>query len=111
MSNFPDRPATPTLSVNSTDPVHGDVLTLTCTSTTPGVTSYDFRHDGVVNWHTMTSNTLTLDPAHIGTDDGVYACRASISATSSYWSTDLELKRELHLLCALFFFYHSLMIG
>ena len=80
--NLPDKPVTPTLTSDTTNPVNGQDITLTCTTATVGVTSYEFRRGGL-SLAVSASNTYTIFSATIGADDGSYTCSVVKDTISS----------------------------
>ena len=77
-----DKPATPTISTDNSDPVDGESITLTCTSSTAGVTSYVWKQDGST-LSGQTSQTYTIAASAIGSDEGSYTCLAYVDTVAS----------------------------
>ena len=86
-----DKPATPTVTKDVSDPVDGDAITLTCTTVTSGINTYDFKRDGTTVASGVSSNTHVLSAAAIGTDDGSYTCIAYIATVASLESSGLAV--------------------
>ena len=77
-----DKPATPVLTADVSSPTDGDTIVLTCTTTSSGITSYQF-FKGVTSLVSASSNQHTVSSAAIGSDDGSYTCVASIDTVAS----------------------------
>ena len=71
---------TPTLTASASNPTDGDLLVLECTTTTGGITSYQFVKNGQTI-QTSASATLTFAPAVFVTNDGSYTCVAIRAGT------------------------------
>ena len=74
-------------NLNATD---GENITLTCTTSTLGVTTYEFMLDSssLVNGP---NNTYSISSATINSDDGNYSCIAYIDTVASNISNILEV--------------------
>lgn len=72
----------PTLVTNNQYPTDGDSITLTCNTTTTGVTNYEFRKGSQVVANQLL-NTHTIDPATIDAHDGNYSCIAFVDSVAS----------------------------
>ena len=68
----PEVPDTPTLTSSPSQPIEGDDIVLTCTSTTSGISHYLFTVDGLPLADSP-SNTYTITMA-TGADSGTYTC-------------------------------------
>ena len=94
LTNFSDKPATPTLTSSSASPVDGGNVILTCASATAEVNAYEFFKDGS-SVQATTSATYTLNPATIVTHDGSYTCKAKRDTVVSDASTAVALACKL----------------
>ena len=88
-----DKPTTPTLTSSVADPTDGDAITLTCATTSTGITQYEFLLDGS-SVSASASDTLAIGAATIGTNDGSYTCIASIDTVASDPSVALAVGCE-----------------
>ena len=70
-----DKPATPVLTADVRSPTEGDSIVLTCTTTSSGVTNYEFFR-GRTSLVKTSSNKYTVSSAAIGKDDDSYTCVA-----------------------------------
>ena len=87
-----DQPATPLLTASKVDPTYGDSVTLTCSSSTEGVTSYRFFKNSAPLTPTGTGNTFTIVNATEIIPGGVnYSCKAFIDSVSSEASKNLNV--------------------
>ena len=77
-----DKPATPVLTSDVRDPTDGDTIVLTCTTTSSGITNYEFFR-GRTSLVKTSSNQYTVSSAAIGKDDDSYTCVASIDTVAS----------------------------
>ena len=98
------RPTTPTLTSNNNNPVDGDSVTLSCQTTSSGVTQYEFRRNGF-SLTTSVINTLVISTATIGVDDGSYTCITYINDILSDESNAYFLACEFFLCFFLFLFW------
>ena len=85
---FTDKPATPTLTADNSDLTHGDDITLTCTTSTAGITNYEYLRNGQ-NVATTRLSTYKIANAAVGTHDGRYSCRAIVNTISSDPSNEI----------------------
>ena len=90
---FSDKPTTPTLTTDNSDPTDGDAITLTCTAVEAAVNSYEFKL-GSTSLASGSSSTYSMSSATIGTDDGSYTCIASIDTVASDASSALSVACE-----------------
>ena len=90
---FSDRPETPILTANDSSPTDGDSIVLTCTTSTAGITSYEFRYNGQV-LETSENNTYVINSAIIDSHDGNYTCTAFIDIVPSNTSSVLVVECE-----------------
>ena len=81
-----DKPVTPTLTANNLNPLNGDDIVLSCSTSTLAVTSYEFRFGGTL-LTTTPLNTYRINSATKGTHDGSYTCTALIGTVASELST------------------------
>ena len=88
-----DKPAKPTVNADSASPTDGDNVILTCTTTTTGITDYEFKK-GSRSLTKEASATYTISAAAIGSDDGTYTCIAYIHTVTSIESATYNLKCE-----------------
>ena len=86
LPSFSDRPDSPTLTADVGSPTDGDSIVLTCTTTSSGVTSYEFFR-GSTSLVKSSNNQYTISASAIGTDDGCYICVAFIDGVASHAST------------------------
>ena len=84
------------MTADVSSPTDGDTIVLTCTTTSSGITSYQF-FKGVTSLVSASSNQHTVSSAAIGTDDDSYTCVASIDTVDSDASTAyvISCKSEL----------------
>ena len=74
------------------DPTEGDSITLTCVTSTSGVTSYKFYLNGTDLTSNGNINTYTIPSASLGSgEDGNYTCVAYFESVPSENSTALSL--------------------
>lgn len=90
---FSDEPDTPNLVTDNNDPTDGDYITLTCNTTTTGITSYLFKRDQTLVANT-TVNTHKIAHATLGTYEGRYTCIAFIDTVPSNVSNDVAISCE-----------------
>ena len=90
---FSDKPTTPTLTTDNSDPTDGDAITLTCTAVEAAVNNYEFKL-GSTSLASGSSSTYSMSSATIGTDDGSYTCIASIDTVASDASSALSVACE-----------------
>lgn len=90
---FSDQPDTPTLVSDNNDPTDGDYITLTCNTTTTGITSYLFKRDQTLVANT-TVNTHKIAHATLGTYEGQYTCVAFIDTVPSIVSNVIAISCE-----------------
>ena len=78
-------------------PADGDKIVLTCTTTTPGVTSYEFRYNGsmIVN---SASSIYEIAIATYPLDEGSYSCIAYLDGVASEESAPYTLTCESRIL-------------
>ena len=86
-----DKPATPAVTKDVSDPVDGTTITLTCATLTPGITAYTFKKDGNNIAIGQVSDTHVLSSAAIGADDGSWTCIAYIATVASLESSGLTV--------------------
>ena len=78
-----DKPNKPSLSDDTmASPTDGDNIVLTCTTSSPGITGYEF-YKGETSLGKTTSNTHTIKAAAIGVDDDSYTCVAYLKTIAS----------------------------
>ena len=70
-----DKPVTPVLTADVRSPTEGDTIVLTCTTTSSGITKYEFFR-GRTSLVKTSSNKYTVSSAAIGKDDDSYTCVA-----------------------------------
>ena len=98
----PDKPATPILTTGNNDITEGDDIILSCSTTTSfGITSYEFRRNGLF-FDTSLTPFYSIRGAAIGTHDGVYTCLAISNTLSSDTSGELTISSELMIIQELF---------
>ena len=90
---FTGQAAKPSLVADIQNPTDGDVITLTCSSTTSGVTKYEFLKENVVI-HSGPNAFRVIGPAVIGTDDKSYTCIAYIDNIASDTSDPHVISRK-----------------
>ena len=73
------------------DPTDGDDIELTCTSSSTGITDYEFFR-GETSLVKKTGNKYTIDSAAIGTDEGSYKCVTYIETVASGGSRPLVIE-------------------
>ena len=86
----------PVLTTNTTDPTHGDVISLVCVVTNspyPVMTGYidtfyNTIHSSIYNW----GHSITLSPAALGVNDGMHVC--DYMTFFDFYSGSFNLKRE-----------------
>ena len=88
-----DKPLTPVLTSNNNNPVTADDITLFCTTSTTGITSYEFRREGTTLIKSA-SNSYRISGAQIGRDDGSYTCVASVNTVASDPSAGFAVTSE-----------------
>ena len=87
-----DKPAQPKLTSSVSEPTEGDSITLTCVTSTSGVTSYKFYLNGTELPSSGYINTYTIPSASLGSGkDGKYTCAAYFESVPSNKSTDLSI--------------------
>ena len=94
---FTGTPTKPTLLPDNKDPTDGESLTLTCTSTTAGITKYQFNKDGVTLPSFGTGQTYTIHSLNLTSFDGTYNCVAYIDSVKSAASDGVPLKGQSNL--------------
>ena len=88
-----DKPATPVLSASTPNPTYGDSITLTCASSTEGITNYKFFKGTSMLTATSNGNTYTINNATEVKTGGVqYSCQAFMDSVPSDRSAELKLK-------------------
>ena len=90
MNVFTDTPHKPTLSSDNKDPQEGQSLTLTCTTIT-NATRYQFFKNSKELGQRITSNTFTINPAHLSIYNGYYNCKAFVGDVVSELSERVEV--------------------
>ena len=96
-----DKPDTPVLTTDTSDvtTTDGDDIPLTCTSTTPGISMYQF-YKGVTSLVTSPSNVYNITQATIDRDDGVYTCVVYIHGVGvDNITVTSQHSRDFHLRC------------
>ena len=79
-----EAPNTPTLTSDlSTTPSEGDVIVLTCSTSSPYITEYRGHRDGTLA-SSGTTNFITFT-ALIGSNDGSWTC--DVQSLNSQWSS------------------------
>ena len=87
-----DKPETPVLTANPPNPTYGQSVTLTCASSTEGVTDFKFFQGQSSLTATGTGNTYTISNATDVRPNGVqYTCQAIIDSVPSDHSSVLAL--------------------
>ena len=100
-----DKPQTPVVSTDNSNPTDGDSITLTCTSSTGAVNGYTWQLDGSTI-SGQTGQTYAIAQADIGTHEGAYTCVALIDTVASDTSSALTVNckyKGKRILLALFF--------
>merc|ERR1711963_1356131 len=73
-----DKPNAPTLLTSNSNPTTGDLVTLTCSTNTVGVTSYEFLRSGVSQTNSASSQfTVTASNA------GSFTCKVYVQTIVS----------------------------
>ena len=87
-----EKPSEPTLTSSVSEPTEGDIITLTCVTSTSGVTSYKFYLNDTELPSNGHINTYTIPSASLGSGkDGDYTCAAYFESVSSDSSTALSI--------------------
>ena len=87
------KPKTPTVNADSASPTDGDNIILTCTTTTTGITDYEFKK-GSRSLTKEASATYTISAAAMGIHDGTYTCIAYVHTVASTESVPFTLRCE-----------------
>ena len=82
MTHFADKPETPVLSTDNSNPTDGESISLTCTTATTGVSSYEFKR-GTTSLVNGAYNVYNIPTATIDADDDDYLCIAYIDTVAS----------------------------
>ena len=98
---FSEKPDTPTLTSNNSEPTDGGELTFICTSPNTEVNSYIFTGPLGNNSKSFEAavNSYTIANAYIDTHDGVYHCAALIDSVPSDPSPLLDVMCKLIIIC------------
>ena len=78
---YTDKPSRPVLSSDLSEPTDGQDITLTCTTTTSEVNSYEFFKYGILL--SSGSNNTLISSATVDTHDGIYTCVVYIDTVAS----------------------------
>ena len=87
------RPAAPTVTSSDSHLDEGDPVSLTCVSTTSGISKYGFSKDGI-SLADSRSNTYTIAMA-TGADAGTYTCDVTKDGVTSLASAGVKVRVEV----------------